>query len=149
MLPHSHLTILQVLLESANLKETEREMGKAPSDLTLADAGRGVAAGGAGALLQVEGAAAAAHAQRVRLVPALAEAAGTLPLRATATTTTAARRSNTLATEGGGEGGGLEEEEAAAAARTDHSFVAPLGLDAEARGLVGGQWRRRRGEGEA
>jgi len=54
-------------------------------DLTLADAGGGVAAGGAGALLEVEAAAAAADAERVRLVPALAEAARTLPLRATTT----------------------------------------------------------------
>jgi hypothetical protein len=49
--------------------------------LTLADAGGGVAAGRAGALLEVEAAAAAAHAERVRLVPALTEAARTLPLR--------------------------------------------------------------------
>jgi hypothetical protein len=51
--------------------------------LTLADAGGGVTAGGAGALLEVEAAAAAADAERVRLVPALAEAARTLTLRAT------------------------------------------------------------------
>jgi hypothetical protein len=51
------------------------------SRLTLADAGRGVAAGGAGALLQVEAAAAAAHAERVRLVPALPEAPRALALR--------------------------------------------------------------------
>ena len=54
-------------------------------DLTLADAGGGVAAGGAGALLQVEAAAAAADAQRVGLVPALAEAPRTLGLRASNT----------------------------------------------------------------
>jgi hypothetical protein len=59
--------------------------------LTLADAGGGVAAGGAGALLEVEAAAAAAHAERVRLVPALAEAARTLPLRPRNTTTKATR----------------------------------------------------------
>jgi hypothetical protein len=55
---------------------------KVVRDLTLADAGGRVAAGGAGALLQVEAAAAAADAERVRLVPALAEAARTLRLRA-------------------------------------------------------------------
>nr|ACN30735.1 unknown [Zea mays] len=46
----------------------------------LADAGGSVIAGGAGALLEVEATAAAADAERVRLVPALAEAARTLPL---------------------------------------------------------------------
>jgi len=46
--------------------------------IVLADAGGGVAARGAGALLQVEAAPAAADAQRVRLVPALAEAARSL-----------------------------------------------------------------------
>jgi hypothetical protein len=50
-------------------------------ELTLADAGGGVAAGGAGALLEVEAAAAAADAERVRLVPALAEAARALRLQ--------------------------------------------------------------------
>lgn len=56
--------------------------GLAPNGLhapvVLADAGGGVTAGGAGALLEVEAAAAAADAERVRLVPALAEAARTL-----------------------------------------------------------------------
>jgi len=46
--------------------------------VVLADAGGGVAARGAGALLEVEAAAAAADAERVGLVPALAETAGTL-----------------------------------------------------------------------
>ena len=54
------------------------------SGLTLADAGSGVAAGGAGSLLQVEAVAAAAHAQCVHLVPALPEAARALALRNTA-----------------------------------------------------------------
>jgi len=53
--------------------------------VVLADTGGWVAAGGAGALLQVKAAAAAAHAQRVRLVPALAEASRTLALHATTT----------------------------------------------------------------
>ncbi|XP_035816195.1 uncharacterized protein [Zea mays] len=59
-------------------REGEEESGEA--DLTLADAGGSVIAGGAGALLEVEATAAAADAERVRLVPALAEAARTLPL---------------------------------------------------------------------
>jgi len=46
--------------------------------IQLADAGGRVAAGGAGALLEVEAPAAAPDADRVRLVPALAEAASTL-----------------------------------------------------------------------
>jgi hypothetical protein len=59
---------------------------------TLADAGGGVAARGAGALLEVEAPAAAPDAERVRLVPALAEAARALPLRATTTAAAAAAR---------------------------------------------------------
>jgi hypothetical protein len=85
--------------------------------LTLADAGGGVAAGGAGALLEVEAAAAAAHAERVRLVPALAEAARTLPLRTR----------NTLAhAESTGNGGGDRWRTGAPAARTYHPSLAPL-----------------------
>lgn len=49
-----------------------------PTPLTLADAGRGVAARAAGALLDVEGAAAAAAAQGVRLGVAQTKAARTL-----------------------------------------------------------------------
>jgi hypothetical protein len=54
-------------------------MEREQADLTFADAGGGVSAGGAGALLEVEAPAAAPDAERVRLVPALAEAARTLP----------------------------------------------------------------------
>lgn len=75
----------RLLFESHEHKKTEPEKQEAPRDLTLADAGRGVAAGGAGALLQVKAAAAAAHAQRVRLVPALAETSRTLALHAMTT----------------------------------------------------------------
>jgi len=68
-----------------------------PSWTLLADAGGRVAAGGVGALLEVEAPAAAPDADRVRLVPALAEAARTLlPCKITGTAT----RSSMLAIEG-------------------------------------------------
>ena len=73
------------LARSSSGEFGRRERGSGEADLTLADAGGGVAAGGAGALLEVEAATAAADAERVRLVPALAEAARTLPLRAKTT----------------------------------------------------------------
>ena len=62
-----------------------REIRREEADLTLADVGGGVAAGGTGALLEVEATAVAANAERVCLVPAHAEAARTLPLQATTT----------------------------------------------------------------
>jgi hypothetical protein len=65
----------------AKARDLERGRAMEGEELTLADAGGGVAAGGAGALLEVEAAAAAADAERVRLVPALAEAARALRLQ--------------------------------------------------------------------
>jgi len=84
-------TFSEVALETARhvseVPHPPGSSGLAPDGLhtpvILADAGGGVAAGGAGALLEVEAPAAAADAERVRLVPALAEAPRTLALHST------------------------------------------------------------------
>jgi len=84
----SFLTLPEAVLEAArqvlHVAHAPRA-GRLPPDglhapVVFPDACSRVAAGGAGALLQVVRAAAAAPAQRVRLVVTLTERAGTLPL---------------------------------------------------------------------